>query len=178
MTNQEILNHIRTQFSEHIISFDEPFNMLTLEINSEILFPFVEFLKNDSKLQFNFMTDLCGIHIPNQTNKELGVVYMFHNWVNNLKIRIKCFVPLNKPQIASITSLFEAANWMERETFDFYGIKFKNHPNLKRILNEDTMDYHPLLKQYHLEDATRTDKDDRFFGRDGHEGVNFDKRLA
>jgi len=54
---------------------------------------------------------------------------------------------------------------MERETFDFYGVKFQGHPNLKRILNADEMDYHPMLKQYQLEDATREDKDDKFFGR-------------
>jgi NADH-quinone oxidoreductase subunit C len=65
---------------------------------------------------------------------------------------------------------------MERETFDFFGVNFLNHPNLKRILNVDDMDYFPLLKQYELEDATRTDKDDRYFGREGHEGRVFDER--
>ena len=54
---------------------------------------------------------------------------------------------------------------MERETFDFYGIDFTGHPNQKRILNVEFMDYHPMRKEYPLEDATRTDKDDSFFGR-------------
>jgi len=61
--------------------------------------------------------------------------------------------------------LFVGANWMERETFDFYGVNFKGHPNMKRILNEDSMDYHPMRKEYQLEDATREDKDDTYFGR-------------
>jgi NADH-quinone oxidoreductase subunit C len=65
----------------------------------------------------------------------------------------------------SITALFEAANWMERETYDFYGIRFEGHPNLKRILNMDEMDYFPLQKQYPLEDGKREDKEDLYFGR-------------
>ena len=58
------------------------------------------------------------------------------------------------------------SNWMERETFDFYGVLFEGHPNLTRILNEDSMDYFPMRKEFQLEDATREDKDDRFFGRE------------
>ena len=69
------------------------------------------------------------------------------------------------PEIPTVTDLWLGANWMERETFDFYGVKFIGHPNLKRILNMDEMDYHPLRKEYPLEDQTRDDKDDRMFGR-------------
>ena len=80
-------------------------------------------------------------------------------------MRLKAYVSLENPEIDSIVDIYVGANWMERETFDFYGILFKGHPNLIRILNEDSMDYHPMRKEYHLEDATREDKDDRFFGR-------------
>ena len=65
----------------------------------------------------------------------------------------------------SITSLFNCANWMERETFDFYGIIFNGHPNLVRILNMDEMTSFPMRKEFPMEDSGRTDKDDRFFGR-------------
>jgi NADH-quinone oxidoreductase subunit C len=81
------------------------------------------------------------------------------------RIRIKTFVAMANPRLASLTSLFPAANWMERETFDFYGILFEGHPNLKRILNVEYLDYFPMRKEYPLEDPTRHDKDDRFFGR-------------
>ncbi len=67
----------------------------------------------------------------------------------------------------SVVDLFKSANWQERETYDFYGIKFKNHPQLKRILNMDEMESFPLRKEFPLEDQGRTDKDDRFFGRTG-----------
>jgi NADH-quinone oxidoreductase subunit C len=72
---------------------------------------------------------------------------------------------MENPEIHTITEIYAGANWMERETYDFYGVIFKGHPDLRRILNEDSMDYFPLRKEYHLEDATREDKDDRFFGR-------------
>jgi NADH-quinone oxidoreductase subunit C len=88
-----------------------------------------------------------------------------HSFINNVRLRLKVFIPASDPQIPSATAVFDTANWMERETFDFYGILFQGHPNLKRILNVDDMDYHPLLKQYRLEDGTRTDKVDSFFGR-------------
>ena len=65
----------------------------------------------------------------------------------------------------SITSVFSAANWMERQEFDFFGIIFTGHPNLKRILNMDEMTYHPMRKEYPLEDGTREDKNDKMFGR-------------
>jgi NADH-quinone oxidoreductase subunit C len=68
-------------------------------------------------------------------------------------------------EVPSVTDLYAGANWMERETFDFYGIQFSNHPNLSRILNVDDMDYHPMRKEFALEDETREDKEDKYFGR-------------
>jgi NADH-quinone oxidoreductase subunit C len=174
MTNQEILDIIRTRFTDQIVAFDEPYGMLTLEIKKDSLVSVLEFLRDEPSLQCNFLTDLLGMHHPTQTNRELGMVYMVHSWTKNIRIRLKCFMSLDHPHIASITSLYEAANWMERETFDFFGIKFDGHPNLRRIMNVDEMDYHPLRKEYALEDGTRTDKDDRFFGRDGNAHVTFD----
>jgi NADH-quinone oxidoreductase subunit C len=88
-----------------------------------------------------------------------------HNLLKNKRIRIKTFVTAGNPTIETITDLFASANWMERETYDFYGIIFRGHPNLKRILNVEYMDYYPLRKEYPLEDPTRDDKTDRFFGR-------------
>ena len=75
------------------------------------------------------------------------------------------FLPKENPEIPTLCHLYAAANWMERETFEFYGINFLGHPDLRIILNVEDMDYHPLLKQYPLVDATRTDKDDKYFGR-------------
>ena len=68
-------------------------------------------------------------------------------------------------RVFSATALFATANWMERETYDFFGVQFLGHPNLKRILNVDEMDYFPLRKEFPLEDQTRVNKDDDMFGR-------------
>ncbi len=176
MNNQEILDLIRTRFAHSILVFDEPYEMLTLEVKPDSLLPILTFLRDEETLQCGFLTDLCGVHYPEQAGRELGVVYLVHSWTKNIRIRLKCFVPKAKPEVPSIVSLYDAANWMERETYDFYGILFTGHPNLRRILNMDDMDYHPMRKEYALEDGTRTDKDDRYFGRDGNKGQEFDQR--
>ena len=125
----------------------------------------IQFLKEDEELNFHFLTDLCGIHFPdNDDNHQYAVVYHLHNWVENTRIRVKTYLNAN-PEVDTIIDLFLSANWMERETWDFYGIIFKGHPQLKRILNMDEMVSFPMRKEFPLEDSGRTDKDDRFFGR-------------
>ncbi|MFZ4456153.1 MAG: NADH-quinone oxidoreductase subunit C [Bacteroidales bacterium] len=162
MENKTILDSLNKNFGEALLSVDESADMLTLNIATESIKAVVEFLRD--QLNFIFLTDLCGIHYPEQ-ERELGVIYHLHNLVENKRIRLKTFVTKEQPQVDSLVSLFESANWMERETFDFYGIDFVGHPNLIRILNVEYMDYHPMRKEYPLEDATRTDKDDSYFGR-------------
>ena len=125
----------------------------------------ITWLKQEESLDISFLTNIGGVHYPDQAEREFAIVYHLQSMINNFRIRLKAYVPLQNPEIDSIVDIYAGANWMERETFDFYGILFKGHPNLIRILNEDSMDYHPMRKEYHLEDATREDKDDRFFGR-------------
>jgi NADH-quinone oxidoreductase subunit C len=165
MTNEDILKRISDQFSSDIIASDVAFGLLNIEINPEKNNDIIKWLKDDSDLQCSFLTNIAGIHYPNDSNREIAVVYQLHSWRNNFRIRLKAYLPLNNPAINSIVDIYNGANWMERETYDFFGVQFKNHPDLRRILNEDSMDYFPMRKEYHLEDATREDKDDRFFGR-------------
>lgn len=163
-TNNFVLEAISREFPGSIIESSEPYGMLTLEIKKADLKKVVHHMK-DSTLGFTFLTDICGIHHPEIPEKELGVVYHLHNFVDNLRIRLKAFMPLENAEIDTLTDLFAGANWMERETFEFYGVKFKGHPDLRVILNEPDIGYHPMLKQYPLEDGTRLDKDDAMFGR-------------
>ena len=138
--------------------------MLEAEANSIV--EILQFMKEDKTLNFHFLTDLCGVHYPeNENSEQFCVVYHLHNWFTNTRIRVKTFISGTQPELPSITSLFESANWMERETYDFYGIIFTGHPNLVRILNMDEMVSFPLRKEFPMEDSGRTDKDDRFFGR-------------
>lgn len=165
LSNEEILNRINTHFGEVILNSYETYDVLNIEIHPLSLLDVLKYLKEDDTLNFHFLTDICGIHFPDNKDKEIGVNYFLHNMMTNTRIRVKAFLPADNPVIHSSISLWPSANWMERETFDFYGVLFDGHPNLMRILNVEDMDYHPMLKQYPLEDGTRTDKDDKMFGR-------------
>jgi NADH-quinone oxidoreductase subunit C len=123
----------------------------------------LQFLKDDPELNFHFLTDLTGVQTADE--KQLGVIYHLHNMPKNVRVRIKTFFDINTPQIPTVVDLWPAANWMERETYDFFGVQFIGHPNLVRILNVDEMDIFPLRKEYPLEDQVREDKDDKMFGR-------------
>ena len=90
------------------------------------------------------------------------------NLFKNIRLRLRVFLPASHPEVDSMSAVFSSANWQERETYDFFGIIFTNHPNLVRILNMDEMEVFPLRKEFPLEDAGRVDKDDRFFGRSIH----------
>jgi NADH-quinone oxidoreductase subunit C len=150
---------------QDILIVNKPFDLLTIEVPSADAHEIIQWLKEDEVLKVSYLTNLGGVHYPTEKDREFAVVYHIHSLVNNFRIRVKAFIPLSNPAIATITDIFVGANWMERETFDFYGIIFTGHPNLKRILNEEDMDYHPMRKEYQLEDDTRQDKDNRFFGR-------------
>ncbi len=165
ITNGYILKELQDKFGEDIYNTTEPYGMITIEFNKEKIVELLSYLYHHTQLQMQFLTDVCGIHYPDNAGKELGVVYHVHSLQNNIRLRIKCFMPNDAPNIPTVSDLFSSANWQERETFDFYGINFTGHPNLKRILNVDEMDYFPLRKEYPLEDQTRTDKDDTYFGR-------------
>jgi NADH-quinone oxidoreductase subunit C len=160
----DILVIIKDKFGPDIISTDTSGDMPSVIVSSESLYNVIEFLKDAPETGYQFLTDLCGIHYP-ESELPLGIIYHLHNLRQNRRIRVKTFVPLSKPEIATVSPLFNAANWMERETYDFYGIIFTGHPNLKRILNVEYLDFFPMRKEYPLEDPTREDKDNRFFGR-------------
>jgi NADH-quinone oxidoreductase subunit C len=162
MNKNEVQIALNEKFGTSILKTEEPDGILTFTVNAGSISLIIQYLKEYQG--FNFLTDLCGIHYPEQPN-PLGVIYHLHNLESNFRLRLKAFLPDDKPVISSLTNLFPAANWMERETFDFFGIIFEGHPNLKRILNVEYLDYFPMRKEYPLEDPTRHDKDDRFFGR-------------
>jgi NADH-quinone oxidoreductase subunit C len=166
LTNEKIRKIVIDKFGDQISEWSEPYGMLTFSSEKDLNLKVLQFLYDHAELQFQFMTDLCAVHYPDNAGKEIAVVYHLHNLVENVRIRYKVFTDVNKPDVFSASALFEAANWMERETYDFYGVNFVGHPNLKRILNVDEMDYFPLRKEYPLEDPQRTDKDDEMFGRE------------
>jgi NADH-quinone oxidoreductase subunit C len=166
LENIDIQHKLVEAFGESVFNFKEELDVFSFEITSDINTAVVLFLKNDPQLRFHFLTDLCGIHYPdNQENRQFEVVYHLHNWYENKRIRVKAYINGTNPEIKTLSKIFLSSNWMERETWDFFGINFIGHPQLKRILNMDEMISFPMRKQFPMEDSGRTDKDDRFFGR-------------
>lgn len=161
--DQLVVDKLRDQFGDAILLHETLVDMLCITVRKDSICEILTFLRDNQELQYNFLTTLCGMHYP-QTD-QLGVVYHLQSFTNNHRIRIKTTLELADPKIQTITSIWPAANWMERETYDFFGIQFEGHPNLKRILNVDEMTVFPLRKDFPLEDQTREDKDDSMFGR-------------
>lgn len=166
LENTLIQDKLTETFDASVFNFREERDIFTLETTADKITALILFLKNDSDLRFHFLTDLCGVHYPdNEIDSQYAIVYHMHNWYENKRIRIKVFLNGEKPEIKTISNIFLSSNWMERETYDFYGINFIGHPQLKRILNMDEMISFPMRKEFPMEDSGRTDKDDRFFGR-------------
>lgn len=178
MTNEFIQQKLTDKFGEEVSDFEVQYGVLGFHANKELNLKVLNFLQGDDELKFQFLTDLCGVHYPDRAGEELAVVYHLHNLKENIRLRLKVFTNISRPEIYTATGIFAAANWMERETFDFYGINFIGHPNLKRVLNVDEMDYFPMRKEYPLEDQSRIDKDDEMFGRGGLQGFGTEKTLA
>lgn len=162
--NNEILTAFIYEHTNNaaVCSVDQ-YDMLNANIKADQLIDLVDGLKN--KQGFIYLTDICAAHYPEKVGAEFEVIYHLHNLIENQRVRLRVALAESDINIPTLTVLFVGANWMERETFDFYGVNFVGHPDLRRILNMDDMDYHPLRKQYALEDETRTDKNDTFFGR-------------
>ncbi len=162
----EIQHALIEAFGNKVSDFKQEIDIFSFEMTAEINTAVILFLKNHEELRFHFLTDLCAIHYPdNNIDRQYAVVYHMHNWFENRRIKIKAFLNGEHPEIKTISNIFLCSNWMERETYDFFGIDFKGHLQLKRILNMDEMISFPMRKEFPMEDSGRTDKDDRFFGR-------------
>lgn len=159
---ERLSNSVSAKFPSALIESHMDYDFPVLIVKKAEVKDVLSYLKNEG---FTYLTTLCGIHFPDNAGEEYAMMYQLHSLERNERVRIKTFMSEKDLEMPTITDLWAAANWMERETFDFYGIRFKGHPNLKRILNMDEMNYHPLRKEYPLEDASRHDKDDRYFGR-------------
>lgn len=161
--NEEIKQRLTARFGDAVSHFSEPFGMLTFEATVDHNLKVLNYLNDE--MGYHFLTDLTAVHYPDQPGRELAVVYMVQNIKTSMRVRMKVFVPIAKPDVFTASGIYSTANWLEREAYDFFGVNFVGHPNLIRIMNVPEMDYHPLRKEYALEDQTRKDKDDDMFGR-------------
>ena len=121
---------------------------LLIEINENNLIEVVQFLKSNEKCKFRQLIDIAGVDYPeNEKRFELVYLLLSHEYNHRIKLLIKFKI---NQIINSITKIFPSANWMEREVFDMYGVKFKNHPDLRRILTDYGFKGHPLRKDFPL----------------------------
>lgn len=162
-TNTELIDLLGEKFGEQLFDVTEPYGLLTFSVTKDRLIAVLSFLKDNDKINFNFLTDITAVHYPEKN--QIAVVYHVHSMVSGIRVRLKVFLHENDPTIPTASTLWNSANWMERETYDFFGVKFEGHPDLRRILNMDDLGVHPMLKQYPLEDPNRVDKKDEYFGR-------------
>ena len=140
LVNSELASKIQKSIISH--------NEILIEINESDLIDVVQFLKSNEKCKFRQLIDIAGVDYPEE-EKRFQLVYLFLSHENNN--RIKLLIKLQSDQVVdSITKIFPSANWMEREVFDMYGVKFKNHPDLRRILTDYGFEGHPLRKDFPL----------------------------
>ena len=140
--------HINSQLTSKVQNSIIENGELLIEIDDKDLIEVVQFLKSDENLRFRQLIDIAGVDYPDQ-EKRFQLVYLFLSHEKN--IRVKLSIRFDSKQIInSLTKIFPSANWMEREVFDMYGIKFKDHPDLRRILTDYDFKGHPLRKDFPL----------------------------
>ena len=145
---QKIEKLINSELSSKVKSSSIINDELLIEVDEKNIVDIVQFLKSNENCKFKQLIDIAGVDYPDN-EKRFELVYLFLSHENNL--RIKLLIKFETDQsINSLTKIFPSANWMEREVFDMYGIKFKNHPDLRRILTDYGFKGHPLRKDFPL----------------------------
>ena len=139
---------VNSELSSKILKSIIENNELLIEINENDLVDVIQFLKANENCKFKQLIDIAGVDYPDE-EKRFKLIYLFLSHEHNHRIKILVHLDANQV-INSITKIFPSANWMEREVFDMYGIKFKNHPDLRRILTDYGFKGHPLRKDFPL----------------------------
>ena len=143
---------VNSSLTTNIIKSKINFNQLYVEINIENIISTILFLKTNENCRFKQLIDITVADYPNK-KKRFEIIYLLLSHENNLRIVVNANFD-EKEKIASITKIFPSANWMEREIFDMYGISFKDHPDLRRILTDYGFEGYPLRKDFPLSGHT------------------------
>ena len=138
--NSELTSKINNSFIKH--------SNIYLNIDHDELIDVITFLKNNNETKFRQLIEITAVDYP-EKEERFRLVYLLLSHENNKRVIIDYSINENY-EISSLTSIFPSANWMEREVFDMYGLKFKNHPDLRRILTDYGFEGHPLRKDFPL----------------------------
>ena len=145
---QKLEKLINSELSSKINNSSITNEELLIETDEKNLVDVIQFLKSNENCKFKQLIDIAGVDYP-ENEKRFELIYLFLSHENNLRIKLLIKFEISQA-INSITKIFSSANWMEREVFDMYGIKFKNHPDLRRILTDYGFKGHPLRKDFPL----------------------------
>ncbi|MBI4418216.1 MAG: NADH-quinone oxidoreductase subunit C [Ignavibacteriales bacterium] len=147
--NNVVLQKLQTSFRDAILESGEFRGELNAVVAKERIVEICRFLKEDPDLRYDLLADLFGIDMYTPL-KRFGIVYNLYSLKNKHRIRLKTFVDEDHPHVASVATVWETANWHERETYDMFGIVFDGHPDLRRIYMPDDFEYFPLRKDFPL----------------------------
>ena len=148
ISQDPLVLRLKQSFPESVLAAQSFLNQKILTIDADSVLPVCEFLKDDSECEYDMLQDLTAVDYP-EREKRFVVVYQLYSLRRNVQVRLKCNV-VDGEAIASVTPVWSAANWLEREVFDMFGIAFSGHPELKRILLPEDWIGHPLRKDYDL----------------------------
>ncbi len=138
---------IRAEFPDYFLDCHENCGDETVVIKAEGLLQVARFLKNDPDLGFNMLMDLAGVDYLGR-EPRFEVVYQFYALERKARLRLKVPLPEENPEVDTLTVYWKGANWFEREAWDMFGIRFRGHPDLRRILMYEEFVGHPLRKDY------------------------------
>ena len=141
---KKINSELTTKINHSNISHEQ----LYLNIDNEDLLDVILFLKINKDTKFKQLIDITTVDYP-ENSKRFKMIYLFLSHQFNQRVVISCFINENEV-VSSLTKIFPSANWMEREVFDMYGVKFKDHPDLRRILTDYNFEGYPLRKDFPL----------------------------
>ena len=147
-TLQELGAFVASKLGSAVTGFHVAFGELTVEAEAAEIIRVLEFVRDDAECNFVCFIDICGVDYPDR-EKRFDVVYHLLSPYKNRRIRVKVMTD-EDTAVPSVISVFPAANWYERETFDLYGVLFSNHPDLRRILTDYGFAGHPLRKDFPL----------------------------
>ncbi|HOT96152.1 MAG TPA: NADH-quinone oxidoreductase subunit C [bacterium] len=151
-TNQDILVTISARFGGHLRISEAADGQLVITAPREEQMALLRFLKEENGLQFDYLMDLFGVDYLEMGGEErYGVIFSLYSRPLNHRVRVHIWVPEQDPHLESVTPLWSAANWAEREVYDMYGITFTGHPNMSRILCPDDFSGFPLRKDFPLQ---------------------------
>ena len=148
--NHPLVKKLREGIDGAVIEASEFIGQLSIRIEPSRIIEACNFLKRNAETPFNFLSDLTCVHFPDRAEAPFEIVYNLYSMPANVRVRLKVAVN-DSDGVESVTSVWPAANWMEREVFDLFGVPFRNHPDLRRLFLPEDWEGHPLRKDYPLE---------------------------